>query len=279
MNEASTGQLPSAGLAAKAIYALQYADERSITEVSNAQDDALQRLAAALDAVTRWEYQEARKVRVVGENRFYLAEAEIRPEHLQAKVDYRFVPGSMLERQKEAVKNEIMQWLEAGLIDPARAARLLPTAVPGGLRRSHDLHEAKARRQVQRIIEGRGSEVTPEPWDRPDVHVMVLEETMLAANFHHYSEEVQARIVQLWQAYRTEMQPPPQAAQGGGGPAPGAQAQGGGQPPIGAAEQDFPTPEAVATLEQNAEDQMGPPPGFGEPPNSAEALAAAGAMR
>jgi hypothetical protein len=50
MNDASTGKLPSAGLAAKAIYALQYADEQSITEASALQDTALKQLAEALDA-------------------------------------------------------------------------------------------------------------------------------------------------------------------------------------------------------------------------------------
>lgn len=40
MNEASTGKLPSAGLAAKAIYALHHADERNVSEVSTEQDEA-----------------------------------------------------------------------------------------------------------------------------------------------------------------------------------------------------------------------------------------------
>ena len=263
MNEASTGKLPSAGLAAKAIYALQYADERSITEVSNAQDDALNRIAQLLDAITKREYDDERKIRVVGENRFYLAEADILPEHLQAEVDYRFVPGSMLERQKEAVRNEVSQWLEMGLIDQARAAKLLPSAVPGGLRQSHDLHEAKARRQVQMILTGKeGSD--PQPWDNPAVHVMVIEETMLAAKWQHVPEDRQARIIQLWQAYKQQMAPPPMPGGGGGEPAPGAGAQpgAGGQPPIGAPEQDFPMPGAVEQMAGQAEGAMAPPPEF-----------------
>jgi hypothetical protein len=109
-----TGKLPSAGLAAKAIYALQYADEQSINEASTLQDIALKELAEALDQITRVEYPDARKIRLVGEDRAFMVEHEISPDDLKADVDYTFTPGSMLSRQKESVKNELLELLQAG---------------------------------------------------------------------------------------------------------------------------------------------------------------------
>lgn len=265
MNEASTGKLPSAGLAAKAIYALQFADERSITEVSEAQDDTLRELAELLDQITRHEYSEARKIRVVGENREYLAEADIDPTHLDTDVDYRFVPGSMLSRQKEAVKNEIMTWLEAGLIDPETAARMLPSAVPGGLNRSNDLHEAKARRQVAALLNGDSIEeaTDAQPWDNAPVHIRVITDTMVDAKWRYVPEDRRQAIIQLWQAYTEMMAPPPQPMG-----EPGVEGQPGPVQPVGEPNpgEEFPVPEGAQVMDQQAAEAMGPPEGFGEEP-------------
>jgi hypothetical protein len=92
MNEASTGKLRSAGLAAKANYALQYADERIVSAVSTEQDKALKRLAKSLDAITRTEYTEARKIRIAGADCAFMPEQEILPEDLDVEVDY-VLPG------------------------------------------------------------------------------------------------------------------------------------------------------------------------------------------
>jgi hypothetical protein len=152
MNDASTGKLPSAGFAAKAIYALQYADERSISKTSTLQDESLKKLAFAIDAVTRAEYKEARKVRISGEDRDFLVESEILPDQLDTDIDYYFTPGSMLSKQKEAVRNEMLALRDAGMIDNATCRKFIATAVPDVFRTSNDLHEAKARRNLNDIL-------------------------------------------------------------------------------------------------------------------------------
>lgn len=270
MNEASTGKLPSAGLAAKALYALQYADERSIQEVSNAQDIALKQLAEALDAVTRKEYKEARKIRIMGRDRSYLLESEIAPEHLDFKADYYFVPGSMVSRSKEAVKNELFQLKELGLVSDALIRKVLPSSVPDAFRESYDLHEAKAERVLHDLIDNAEMQIAPKPYDDIQVHLMVFQEFMLTKRFELLSDETRTRLEQYWQALQYMLAPPPP---GPGQPGAGAPAPPGGAPPgppIGGPPP--PPPGGVAppapgaeTLAAEAAGAVAPPPGFGGP--------------
>ncbi|MFL5912772.1 MAG: hypothetical protein ACJ768_19675 [Gaiellaceae bacterium] len=271
MNDASTGKLPSAGLAAKAIYALQYADEQSITEASALQDTALKQLAEALDQITRHEYTAARKVRLVGDDRAFMVEHEISPEDLKADVDYTFVPGSMLSRQKEAVKNEMMQLLQMGLVDPATVKKHLSTAVPDVFRSSYTLQEAKAKRTLQRILRASGPiNVQPAPFDDPAIACGVLEEFALTAKWDLIAPEKQQQVMQLWQAYKVQQQMAAQqaaaaaanaapAAPGGppGAPKPGA--QGGGAPLLGAAEKPHEAAAGAEQLEDEAVKAKTPP--------------------
>lgn len=257
MNDASTGKLPSAGIAAKAIYALQYADERSITEASNLQDKALQMLARAIDAVTRHEYREARKIRIVGEDRSYLVEREIRPEHLDQDVDYRFTPGSMLSRQKESVKNELMALFEAGLIEAWQLKKLLPTGLPDAIRGSNDQHEAKTRRRLSKILNGDLEPVIPDPWDNPVIALSVLEEFMLTVQWETLGDEERSTIRAWWDALKA-MQAAAQAPPVPAAPAaPGAVAQAAQNAPIGDLAQ-FQAQHGAEQLEETAEQAMQP---------------------
>lgn len=278
MNEASTGKLPSAGLAAKAIYALQYADERSISLTSTLQDESLKKLALAIDAVTRVEYKEARKIRISGEDRDFLVESEIVPDQLETDIDYFFTPGSMLSKQKEAVRNEMIALRDARLIDDATARKFIASAVPDVFRQSNDLHEAKARRNLQDILR-RGEQPTADPWDDPTVHLGVLQEYMLTRKWKVTGDTEKKMIVQLWQAFKLMLQgqqpaPAPGGAPGpaGGAPPAGAPpdpAAGGGAPPgapLGAPPPaDGGVPEGAASLEQRATQAQSPPEPGGSP--------------
>ena len=267
MNDASTGKMPSAGTAAKAIYALQYADERSITETSNLQDLALKRLAEALDAITRTEYTETRRFRLVGEDRSFLTEHEIGPDEVAVDVDYTFSPGSMMSKQKDAVKNELMQLLQLGLVDAATVRKNLATATPDVFRLSYDLQEAHARRLLQRILKSpEPKPYQPQPWEDPAVHASVLQEYMLSAKWEEFAETPQREaIAQLWQVYTlmTQRGAPPAPGQqppagqtqpaDGGGAAP-APAQPLGSPPPSGFE-----PNAGADRMEQAAQSMAPP--------------------
>jgi hypothetical protein len=271
MNDASTGKLPSAGLAAKAIYALQYADEQSITEASALQDTALKQLAEALDAVTRTEYSEARKIRLVGDDRAFMVEHEISPDDLKADVDYTFVPGSMLSRQKEAVKNEMLALLQAGLVDAATVKKHLSTAVPDVFRSSYSLQEAKAKRTLQRILRATGPiQVQPAPFDDPAIHCGVIEEFALTAKWDLLAPEQQQQIMQLWQTYKVQQQMAAQQAaaaaagaqqQPPGGPpgAPKPAGQGGAPPQLGAADKPHQAAAGAEQLEDAATKAQQPP--------------------
>ncbi|MGE0347318.1 MAG: hypothetical protein AB7N73_14470 [Gemmatimonadales bacterium] len=256
MNDASTGKLPSAGLAAKAVYALQYADERSIAEVSTMQDDALRRLAEALDAITSVEYREDRKVRIVGHDRLYQVEADVTADALNVEVDYAFVPGSMLARQKEAIKNELLALMQAGLIDQVTVKKLLPTAVPDAFRNSYSLQYARARRQLMVLERGEAVD-PPQPWEDPAVHLGVLEEVLLSQRFERFPDPVKQAITERWQAFRMVLmqQQAPQPAPGQPG-VPEA-------PPIGANGQAMVPAQGAEALAQAAEMAMAP---GGEPP-------------
>jgi len=266
MNEASTGKLPSAGLPAKAIFALQYADEKSIIEASQQQDEALRRMAIILDCITRYEYTESRKVAVTGEDRSFLTEFEISPEDLQYEVDYYIVPGSMLTRQKETVRNELLSYAEMGLIPPARLKRLLPSAVPDAVRGSMDAQEAKVRRRIYRITQGNTENLAPDPWEDPGIGLEVLEEWMCSARFEGLQDEAKQALTMLWQAYTTMAQ---QEAQGGAPPPPGQPQE---QPqPVAPPQQPIappaPVPDPVAgaeMMDQQAQ-VMEPPPGYESP--------------
>lgn len=260
MNDASTGKLPSAGIAAKAIYALQYADERSISETSNLQDIALKRLAEALDAVTRHEFTEERKIRIVGEDRSFMTEHEIRPELLRCDVDYVFVPGSMMSRQKEAIRNEMLALLEKGLVEPWEVRKYISSAVPDAFRRSNDLQEAAIRRKLQEVLRGGAREIQPDPWEDPSIAVAVLEEFMLTAKWKVVTEAERQAIAQAWQAYqqmRAMRQQPaqPQPAPGGGGQMPTEGALG--------------PAEGAAAMAAEAEAAVAPPESFGQPAGAA----------
>ncbi len=202
-NDASTGKLPSAGLSAKALYSLQYADERSISEVSGLQDMALKRLAEAMDAVTQVEYTEARKIRLVGDDRAYMIEHEVSPEALRADVDYTFLPGSMLSRQKEAVRNELLALKDAGLISPEMVLKHFPTSTPDVFRASFDLQQAAARnvlRDLRTLAEPQP--IQPQPWENAAIFAGVLAEYMLTQQFKKKLDpERQKLIAQTWQVY------------------------------------------------------------------------------
>jgi hypothetical protein len=266
MNDASTGRLPSAGIAAKAIYALQYAEERSISETSTLQDIALKRLAKALDWITRVEYKEARKVRITGADRSYLVEREILPEHLDSDVDYFFTPGSMVARQKEAVKNELLTLYGQGLIDQATVKKYLSSAVPEAFRQSYDLQEAKIKRTITKVLRKEvpeGQPLQPDPWDDPRVGKSVLEELMLSAKWDLLGEPQKQQLMRLWEAFATQLQQaqaPPQPATPG--QTPGAAAGSGA--PIGANPSDqFTGASGAQELEQQATAAMerSTPPG------------------
>ena len=266
MNEASTGRLPSAGLAAKAIYALQFADERSITEVSQDQDKSLRRLAMAMDAVARSEYTEHRTIKIVGENRSYVTERELKANDLLADVDYRFQPGSMLSRQKEAVRNELFQLYEAQLIDAVQLKKMLPSSVPDGIRGSYDAHEARARRQLQKLKVGELEEPDVQQWDDPSVHVDVLQEWLVSAKFEAAEPELQQRIANAWQVYQQilaqQQQPqlPPEEPEPGGEAEPAV--------PIGAEGEGNALAAGAAGLEEQAS-AIAPPAEFEERGNPA----------
>jgi hypothetical protein len=267
INDASTGKLPSAGIAAKTVYALQYADERSINETSTLQDVALKQLAKALDWVTRIEYTEARKIRLVGEDRSFVVTREVLPEHLDSDVDYFFTPGSMVSRQKEAVKNELLTLREQGLIDDATVKKYFSAAVPEAFRTSYNLQEAKAKRTLNRIIR-QGIEpaqpIQPDPWDDPLVHKNVLEEFMLTQKWDLLADPVKQQIRQLWETYTMQLQQTQAAAQAPASPPPPASPAGG--QPIGANPGDqFKAAAGAQELERAATQQMErkAPPGAG----------------
>jgi hypothetical protein len=260
MNDASRGKLPSAGLAGKAIYALQYADERSVAKTSTLQDESLKKLAMAMDAVTRVEYKDARKIRMVGEDRSFLIETEITPEHLDTDIDYFFTPGSMLSKQKEAVRNEMIQLRDAQLIDNATARKFISTAVPDVFRQSNDLQEAKARRNLSAILR-QGKTIQADPWDDPTVAIGVLTEYMLSHKWQVTGDAEKQMIAQLWQSYKLMLAPPP--------PDPNAPAQPGqpspqpGQPapaPSSHDPENSPMAKGARGLEGRAARHMKPPP-------------------
>jgi hypothetical protein len=263
MNEASTGKLPSAGLAAKAIYALQYADERNVSEVSTEQDEALKRLAKVLDAITRTEYTEARKVRVAGADFAFMPEQEILPEDLDVEVDYLFQPGSMLSRQKEAVKNELITLREQGLVDDYTVRKVLSSAVPDAFRQGYGMQEAAARRKLQYVLRNKPMQPpSPDPWESPDIFLGVIEEFLLSARYELMAPDEKASVMQLWQAYKLgQMQAQAQAAQtataapGGGGTS--------SSEPVGAPPGGDNITRGSEQLAQTAESEVAPPPGFG----------------
>jgi hypothetical protein len=255
MNDASRGKLPSAGLAGKAIYALQYADERSVAKTSTLQDESLKKLALAMDAVSRTEYRDARKIRIVGEDRSFLIETEVTPDHLDTEIDYFFSPGSMLSKQKEAVRNEMIQLRDAGLIDNTVARKFIATSVPDVFRQSNDLQEAKARRNLSAILR-QGKTIQAEPWDDPAVAIGVLTEYMISQKWQVTSETAKQAIAQLWQSYRLMMMPA--AAPVDPNAPPPAQP---GQPigaPSSSSPESGPTAKGAKGLERRAEQRMKP---------------------
>lgn len=272
MNDASVGKLPSAGIAAKALYALQYAEERGIVEVSAHQDEALKRLAELLDAITREMYSEARKIRIMGEDQSFLLddEAEVSPKDLEVDVDYVFTPGSMLSRQKESVKNELLQLLQLQLVDVATVRKYLPTAVPDAFKVSHDLQYQKARRQLRDLVRRVVPQVALEPWQDPAVVAGVLEEFLLSAKAERLGQPQRLAVMQLWQAAKVTLQQmqmqaaAANAASQAGRPNQATGGPGGGQP-IGSPDA-FSTPGGVAELEGRAKESQSPPAGYGEPP-------------
>lgn len=270
MQDASTGKLPAAGIAAKAIYALQWADERGINEASNLQDIALKRIAVTLDAITRHEYKEMRKVRIVGEDRAYMVEYEIGPDQLTVDVDYHFVPGSMLAKQKEVIRNEMLTLMQAGLVQPFEAKKFLSSATPDVFRRSYDLQHARARRNLNSIVHSQ-EQVQPAPFEDPEVHAAAYQEFMLSHRYEGLDDRTKDIMLQTWQAYtvqaqeakQRELQMQAQVAQQtvpGVTPSPQAQPQ----------EQATPTAEGTAEgrgpqdLERQATGAMAPPEGFGQ---------------
>jgi hypothetical protein len=269
MQDSSTGKLPAAGIAAKAIYALQWADERGISEISNLQDIALQRCAKIMDEVTRSEYKEDRKVRIIGEDRAYMIEQEISPNHLEADVDYHFVPGSMLAKQKEVIRNEMLTLFGAGLIQPHEVRKYLATAVPDVFRRSYDLQEARARRILHQVVKG-GTQVQPMPFDDPQVFGSVLQEFMLSHKWDGLPDQEKQMLLQLWQAYQVQhqqqqmqqMQMQAMVAQttGGGKGGTPAKQTGGESPDTEGSE----ATRGAQDMERQATGAMAPPQGFGE---------------
>lgn len=259
-NEASTGKLPSAGLSAKALYSLQYADERSISETSALQDEALKRLAEALDAITSVEYTEPRKIRLVGEDRSFMLEHEVSPEQLRVDVDYTFLPGSMLSRQKEAIRNELLALKDAGLVTPEMVLKHFPTSTPDVFRLSYNLQNAAARNVLRDLTTLETPQPhQPQPWENPAIFASVFEEFLLTEKFRKRTDpQRQALIVQTWQTYKqmqfASMQPTAPAAGGSGAPAAGGQA-GPMQPPTPGMD-----PAAgAANLEQSATTAMSAP--------------------
>jgi hypothetical protein len=219
MNDASTGKLPSAGIAAKAIYALQYADEKSIAETSTLQDLAMKKLAEALDQITRVEYQEQRKIPPRRRGSRVHGRARDQSGRPRGDVDYTFTPGSMLSRQKESVKNELIELMKAGLIDGATVKKHLSTAVPDVFRTSYNLQEAKARRLLQKILRAAGPvQVNPAPFDDPAVCCSVIEEFALTAKWDLIGQSKQQQILQLWQTYKQQQQLAAQQAAAAAGP-------------------------------------------------------------
>jgi hypothetical protein len=267
MNDASTGKLPSAGLAAKTVYALQYADERSITEASNLQDLALKRLAESLDQITRAEYTERRKIRIVGADRSFMVERDIDPEYLGVDVDYTFTPGSMMSRQKDAVKNEMMQLMDKGLLPQATVLKHLSSAVPDVFRLEYDLQYAHARRLLEAIRKAKPEAPLvppqPQPWEDAAIHAQVLQEFMLTTEYEEFMRSDQkALIAQVWQTYTLMAQPKPAGALPGAPPTP---PPGGGAPPgapIGALDAGMQPAAGAEQMDRNATaamEQKGPP--------------------
>ncbi len=266
VNDASTGKLPSAGLAAKAIYALQYADERSISETSNLQDESLARLAKALDAVCQAEYTEERQIRVVGEDQSFLIDTSIGPDTYSVDVDFVFTPGSMLARQKEAIKNELLQLMQVGLVDQATVRKAFPAAVPDTFKQSFDLQYAKARRQLKAIMHGDAPQLAMDPWQDPAVVASVVQEFLLSVRFETLPQDRQQAVLLFWQTavQAQSAQAPAQPGQ----PTPG-------QPmpaqPVPMAEPMAADPAAQLVmagpqgLANDAEQAMAPPPEFGAP--------------
>jgi hypothetical protein len=189
-------------------------------------------------------------------------------------VDYTFVPGSMLSRQKDAVKNEMLELLKQGLVSHAEVRKYLPTATPDVFRLSYDLQEAAARRMLQTLKRAVQPTVpTMEPWQDPQVFAGVLEEFMLTAAFEDpqlVSDGQRKVIAQAWQAYKVKAEqaamamaqrasPGLAAGAAAAQPSPAAMDPGSVTPTTGAESMVAGPAEGALSLEDAADSAMSPP--------------------
>jgi hypothetical protein len=185
-----------------------------VVEASTDQDEALTRLARALDAVVSVEWSGARKVRLVGEDNEYMVEHEIRPEHLEGDVDYQFAPGSMLSNSREALINAVIEFKNQQMISPQQAASVLDSAVPDPLRKTLNRQRSAARRFLNDLRERPEFPPQPQPFHEPGEFMEVLGEFMLSRGFEFETAGVQQAALAAWDFFRQQAQaaqmPPPQ---------------------------------------------------------------------
>jgi hypothetical protein len=192
-----------------------------------------------------------------------MVERDIDPEYLGVDVDYTFTPGSMMSRQKDAVKNEMMQLMDKGLLPQATVLKHLSSAVPDVFRLEYDLQYAHARRMLEAIRKAKPETPLvppqPQPWEDAPIHAQVFQEFMLTTEYEEFMRPDQkALIAQVWQTYTLMAQPQPAGA-------PSAPPPGGGAPPgapIGAPDAGMQPAAGAEQMDRNASaamEQDGPP--------------------
>ena len=252
INDASQGRA-APGTAARAIFALQYADEKSVQETSTEQDEALNRLGRIIDAVCSVEMSDGRQIQIVGEDNAYMTDARLEPKHLSGDVDYAFGAGSMLAETREAVINSVLALKNEQLIDPAEALVRIESAGPESMRGTVSKQRSAARRLLDAIRQDPANAPEPLPFHDPAQFANVLQEYMLGHAFDLESEEVRAAVLQRWQRYNDllgQMQAPQQQVPPEAGGVPGMVPEGiGGAPGMMLPDLD----PAAAQLGQEAE--------------------------
>jgi hypothetical protein len=198
-----------------------------------------------------------------------MVEQEIGPDALIVDVDYHFVPGSMLAKQKEVIRNEMLTLYEAGLIQGHEVRKYLATSVPDVFRRSYDLQEARAKRVLHKMIK-ENAQHQPMPFDDPQVFMAVFQEFMLSHKWDGLPQQTQQLLLQTWQGYAVQHQQQQmqqmqmqammaQATGGGAGGTPAKQSK-----PQGAESPEEPVVRGAQDMERRATGSMQPPQGFGE---------------
>jgi len=220
--EITKGNVPPGITAASAISYLQEENDNRFAPTVSSIEEATEKLGKQMLAFVNEYWDEARKVKVVGDGRL-METREFSKADVKGNTDFVVETGSAAPRSRAARQAQIIELVKMGVIDGVTSLKYLDMVETGKLYEDAQVDARQIARE--HVMFKEGQDVMVNPFDNDEAHDLGHSNWMKGEEFSNLPPEIQQKAVMHWNEHKMRMMQKMQAEQM-------QQAQMGG-PPVG----------------------------------------------